>query len=129
MLNTKLTNLHFAGTTLYNGEAHYNQTYQATDNLNDYELYQVTIGWRQSLCLKGWYDATHNGLVGFAVYAGDQFTDLYRYEIVFDQTTDAQNFYTQVLVRTRLYPDGRYEYDYSNVVINNIIGIKVGAIS
>lgn len=128
-LNTKLTNLHFVGTTLYNGEAHYNQTYQAADKLNDYELFQVTIGWRQSLCLKGWYDATHNGLVGFAVYAGDQFTDLYRYEIVFDQTGDAQNFYTQVLVRTRLYPDGRYEYDYSNVVVNNIIGIKVGVIS
>ena len=127
--NTKLTNLHFLGTTLFNGEAHYNQTYQATGKLNDYELYQVTIGWRQSLCLKGWYDATHNGLVGFAVYAGDQFTDLYRYEIVFDQTGDAQNFYTQVLVRTRLYPDGRYEYDYSNVVVNNIIGIKVGVIS
>ena len=124
-LNTKLTDLHFLGTTLYNGEAHYNQTYQATDKLNDYELYQVTIGWRQSLCLKGWYDATHNGLVGFAVYAGDQFTDLYRYEIVFDQSGDAQNFYTQVLVRTRLYPDGRYEYNYSDIVVNNILGLKV----
>ena len=124
-LNTKLTNLHFAGTTLYNGEAHYNQTYQATDNLNDYELYQVTIGWRQSLCLKGWYDATHNGLVGFAVYAGDEFTDLYRYEIVFDQSGDTRNFYTQVLVRTRLYPDGRYEYNYSDVVVNNILGLKI----
>ena len=125
VLNTKLTNLHFLGTTLFNGEAHYNQTYQATGKLNDYELYQVTIGWRQSLCLKGWYDATHNGLVGFAVYAGDQFTDLYRYEIVFDQTGDAQNFYTQVLVRTRLYPDGRYEYNYSDVVVNNILGLKI----
>lgn len=125
VLNTKLTNLHFLGTTLFNGEAHYNQTYQATGKLNDYELYQVTIGWRQSLCLKGWYDATHNGLVGFAVYAGDEFTDLYRYEIVFDQSGDTRNFYTQVLVRTRLYPDGRYEYNYSDVVVNNILGLKI----
>ena len=123
-LNTKLTNFHVIATTLFNGSAVYNQTYQTTGPINDYELYQVTVGWRQILCLKNWYDDTHNSLIGFAVYPTQDYSDLYRFEIVFDQSADAQSFYTNTLAVARLYPDGRYEYHYDTLVLNNIVGLK-----
>ena len=124
VLNTKQNNQWFYMHHLFNGEAHYNQTYQTNGKFDDYELFQVVIGWKQVLCFKNWFSGTKNALIGSAVYTCAEYTDFYKFEIVFNQT-NATSFYTNALTLRRLYPDGRQEYLDQTVVLNTISGLKV----
>lgn len=109
---------------LFNGEGHYNQSYPTNGKFDDYELFQVTVNWRQILCFKNWYSDTKNSLIGSAVYSYEDHTEFCRFEIVFDQA-NATSFYANALTVTRVYPDGRQEYDYTNVILNTISGLRV----
>lgn len=125
-LSDKVNKLYFKGITLYkNGTATNNQACNTLVPINDFELFQVTIGWQTSLCLMHWYNDTHNQLSGSHVYAGPDFCDFYQYEIVFTNTSDTQSFYINVLSRVRIYANGRYEYDDTTIVLNGISGLKV----
>lgn len=125
-VDSKINKLYFKGTTLYkDGTATNNQTCKTLAPINDFELFQVTIGWQTSTCLMHWYNDTHNQLSGCHVYAGSDFCDFYQYEITFTNTSDTQSFYINVLSRVRIYASGRYEYNDTTIVLNSITGLKV----
>ena len=124
LLNTKQQNQWFYIHHLFNGEGRYNQTYPVDGRFDDYELFQVTIGWKQTLCFKNWFNDTRDALTGTAVYTCLEYTDFYRFEIVFSQT-NATSFYTNALTLRRLYSDGRQEYLDQTVVLNTISGLRV----
>ena len=123
--NNKLNSLHIIRTTLFNGEAGYNQSYLASAPINNFELFEVIIGWQKAFCLREWYSEDVNCLRGHAMYAGADYTDFYRFEITFSSFAEAQNLYTNVIARTRIHSNGTYEYDYSNVKIQVITGLSV----
>ena len=122
--NTKQQNQYFYMHHLFNGEGRYNQSYPTNGKFDDYELFQVVIGWKQVICFKNWYSEQKNALIGGTVYTCAEYTDFYRFEIVFNNA-NATSFYTNALVVKRLYPDGRQEYNYQAVVLNTISGLKV----
>ena len=122
--NTKQQNQWFYMHHLFNGSANYNQSYPVNGRFDDYEFYQVVIGWHQVLCVRNWYNDTKNALVGGTVYTCAEYTDFYKFEIVFDQS-NATSFYTNALTVRRLYPDGRQEYNDQTVVLNTISALKV----
>lgn len=124
VLNTKQQNQYFYIHHLFNGEGRYNQTYPTDGKFDDFELFQVVIGWKQVLCFKNWFSDTRNALIGSAVYPCAEYTDFYRFEIVFSQS-NATSFYTNALTLRRLYPDGKQEYLDQTVVLNTISGLKV----
>ena len=124
VLNTKQQNQYFYMHHLFNGEGRYNQTYPTDGKFDDFELFQVVIGWKQVLCFKNWFSDTRNALIGSAVYPCAKYTDFYRFEIVFSQS-NATSFYTNALTLRRLYPDGKQEYLDQTVVLNTISGLKV----
>lgn len=124
VLNTKQQNQYFYIHHLFNGEGRYNQTYPTDGKFDDFELFQVVIGWKQVLCFKNWFDNQRNALIGSAVYPCSEYTDFYRFEITFSNT-NATSFYTNVLTLRRLYPDGKQEYLDQTIVLNTISGLRV----
>ena len=122
--NTKQQNQYFYIHHLFNGEGRYNQSYPVNGKFDDYELFQVVIGWKQVLCYKNWFDNQRNALIGSAVYPYSEYTDFYRFEITFSNT-NATSFYTNVLAVRRLYPDGKQEYIDQTVMLNTISGLRV----
>lgn len=121
---TKQQNQYFYIHHLFNGEGRYNQSYPVNGKFDDYELFQVVIGWKQVLCYKNWFDNQRNALIGSAVYPYSEYTDFYRFEITFSNT-NATSFYTNVLAVRRLYPDGKQEYIDQTVMLNTISGLRV----
>ena len=111
---------------LFSGTAQYNRTYETTKSFYGYHMFQVLIDWNPTICLKNWFSETQNALIGYAVNVQPNYTDLYRFEIVFSNAVVATTFYTNVISKTRIYQNGTHEYSYNTATIQNIVGIRIG---
>lgn len=125
-LNADLNNTGIVRENLFSGTAQYNRTYETTKSFYGYHLFQVLIDWNPTICLKNWFSETQNALIGSAVNVQPNYTDLYRFEIVFSNAVVATTFYTNVISKTRIHQNGTHEYCYNTATIQNIVGIRIG---